>query len=268
LAFAMTAPETSNLFTIFYKAYDIVVVDYKTNTRRIIPSSYPDIDEQTLARSMWNGWVTTKYNSDQTRVIYPSGSIESDYAGESGQGYVLWDLVHKQKIVQVAVYDFSITPKWSPDGSKFAIWGHPDGNLLIVSRNGEVTQATDFRSFPNYLANKGWYLAEGYSWSPDGEKIGFWLTYVVPDKFENTTFVVLDTTSGKITDTCVQRGYISSDLSISEEAVWSHDGRYAVVRANQTKEGKFDVLLLDFEQGYAAKIAENLAPVGWLDTKK
>ena len=47
-------------------------------------------------------------------------TLEANSSGPI-QGYVLYDRVNKVRIAQKAVGQFTNTPVWSPDGSKFVI---------------------------------------------------------------------------------------------------------------------------------------------------
>jgi Tol biopolymer transport system component len=150
------------------------------------------------------------------------------------------------------------------DGSKFIISG-PVKDILVVTKDGEITQLTDLRSLtPNQVKPTG-YSINRYSWSPDGGRIGFLLNYYENNSFVKGTYVILDMSSKRMVDTCISLGTYPSDrLGITDEAVWSPDGRYAVIKANRTESHHFDVLLLDTENGFAMKITDNLEPIGWM----
>jgi Tol biopolymer transport system component len=244
-----------------YSPFDILIFNSRTRSTQILSSNYPDIDK--MMTFMWDGWTTIKYNPDLSRVIYRSGTVKGSPRG-LGQGYILWDVAQQQKITEIYNGNFFITPKWSLDGSKFIISG-PVKDILVVTKDGEITQLTDLRSLtPNQVKPTG-YSINRYSWSPDGGRIGFWLNYYENNSFVKGTYVILDMSSKRMIDTCISLGTYPSDrLGITDEAVWSPDGRYAVIKANRTESDHFDVLLLDTENGFAMKITDNLEPIGWM----
>lgn len=53
-------------------------------------------------------------------------------------------------------------------------------------------------------------------------------------------------------------------LSEAYLPIWSPDGKSVAVIANGQEGGSFDTLLINLEERFAAKIGENMAPVGWL----
>ena len=112
------------------------------------------------------------------------------------------------------------------------------------------------------------YVPEKYSWSPDGRFAAFWLMSI--DEYGASgsgTFVILDTVTGEIMDYCISAGVIENySGNYLFEPVWSPDGKYLAINANLQENGNFDTLLVDLEDGSAAKIGENLAPRGWLVT--
>jgi Tol biopolymer transport system component len=157
-------------------------------------------------------------------------------------------------------------PVWSPDGSKFILMG--DDEFYVVSLNGIVTKLTHMN--PTFVQSDlfGEYSGYYYQWSPDGEKVAFWL-----EGKGGTTLAILDTKSGKIVDTCILAGHDTSWLGVvtppysESHPVWSPDGKNLVVAANFRREGgKNDILLVDPDNNVANKITTDKFPVGWLVT--
>jgi Tol biopolymer transport system component len=232
---------------------DIIIHDIQTNDRQTLNSNYPDID--TFYTRMWDGGDTTKYNPDFSRVIYRSYSkTQTDTDGNPIQEYILWDLEKHEIVLEIPSGNFFTPPVWSPDGSKFAVVG-PKGDLLVVTKDGVIRSYLD--------ASVDVYSAERFSWSPDGRKIGFWLKKA----YVSNSFAILDLSSGDITDTCIPLGVQNDYLDQTFRGVWSPDGQLVAIRANQSDRNKFDALLLDLTGGFAVKIADNIAPIGWLIQK-
>jgi hypothetical protein len=248
---------------------DEVMVDIATGEKTTLASNYPDLD-QGQSRMTWEGISTTKYDPTLTLVVYPA-SVGSNSQGEI-QGYVLYDRINKVRIAQKAVGQFSTTPVWSPDGSKFVIndtFG--DGEFYVVTRDGVISKVSHLNGDMNMINNLQGNIrsSERYSWSPDGRYLAFWLETIGPARVE-ATFAVLDTYTGKTIDYCLSAGHTISDygagqLSALYKPYWSSDGKSILTIANRQDNGNFDTVLIDLEGGYAAKIAENLAPKGWLD---
>jgi hypothetical protein len=252
---------------------DVVIANPFTNEQKLIASDYPDIDRISPILRAWGGGSTTEYNATLTRVVYSSATIVNDYRGQDGYGYILWDIVHKQKLVQIVSDYNNFPPEWSPDYSKFIIIGQ-DREMYIVTKDGEVMQMTHLSISEKPEQSNIWYFPEKYSWSPDGRFVAFWLMSIDNNNSPSSsgTFVILDTVTGEITDYCISAGAIEN-YSINNlfAPVWSLDGKYLAINANMRKNGdseNFDTLLVDLEDGSAAKIGENLAPRGWLVTSQ
>ncbi len=113
------------------------------------------------------------------------------------------------------------------------------------------------------------YDPEVFSWSPDRDHIAFWLGLADINQSITGTFAILDVVTGEITDYCISAGFLEgvwfNRLSVP---AWSPDGKYLAINANIQKNGNFDTLLVDLEDGTAFKIGENLSPVGWLITSQ
>jgi Tol biopolymer transport system component len=227
---------------------------------------------------MWGGAKTTSYDPSLTRVVYPSGII-SDYRGKGGLGYTLYDLVNKVKLVEFVTGDFSITPIWAPDGSKFIINSggylhlgppidHVNGEFYVVTRDGkQVIQVSNLNGGMADGTKEPHYYSNVYSWSPDGRYLAFWLQTYINDTL-NATLAILDTFSGEVTDNCVSSGYHVAGgkwvLSSGFMPVWSADGKSIVTAANTKESGDYQALVIDLEGGYAVKIGEDMFPISWI----
>jgi hypothetical protein len=227
---------------------DLVIANWLTNEQIFISSDYPDIDRVTGTLGTWNGFSMTEYDANFTRVVYRSASTD-------GYGYILWDMVNKRRLVQIVTPYDDFPPVWSPNYSKFIVNGQ-NGEMFIVTRDGEVTQTIHF---DHYTPGK-------YSWSSDGRFVAFWL--LSNQRSGNGTFVILDTVSNEIMDYCISAGIFEDYWSnILSKPVWSLDGKYLAITANLQKYGNttnFDTLFVDLEDGSVTKIGENLVPRGWL----
>lgn len=248
---------------IYYFKYprDIVIADLTTDKQNFLPSNYPDIDEA-QPNVPWEGISTTKYDPQLSRVVY-LGVIESDFQGNRGQGYVLWDMVKNEKLVQLVLRDFTATPKWSPDGSKFVI---NDIDFYLVTRDGAVSQISPQLDQPLNQPAEIWNFSRRYSWSPDGQYLAYWREFT-QQGIHQGTFAILDTHTEVITDYCLSAGYVergTPSLTPYFTPIWSPDGKSVVTIANRKENGDFDVVLFDLQEKTVFKIIENMIPEGWL----
>jgi hypothetical protein len=247
-------PEDEILFNIF------------TGKQTLLHPDYPDIDLGNTGLA-WTGGSTTKYDPSLTLVVYPS---YTEQVGGS-PSYVLYDRVRKEKITEKAVKLFWTTPIWSPDGSKFAINDSAgDGEFYVITREGVISKVSHFNGDDGKYGLDNVKFSDQFSWSPDGRYLAFWLDAKLYSY--SGTFAILDTQTGETTDYCLPSGssigtYYGWFYS-NYQPIWSLDGKYVVTIANQQENGDYDTVLIDLTQRVAAKIAENLVPIGWLDTAK
>ena len=135
--------------------------------------------------------------------------------------------------------------------------------LYSVDKDGKTTQLTHLTDYYPRV-----YI-DDFSWSPDGRSIAFWFsswqkTNLSYDAVGNRYLAILDTTTGLVTNTCING---ENDASIGVRRypapLWSPDSKQIVVQS-QISEVSFQTVLIDIRQGRAFKIGEDLAPVGWM----
>jgi Tol biopolymer transport system component len=206
----------------------------------------------------WAGWGETAYDPTLTRVIY--------LGNETPQGipYILWDMQKHSALATLYTTSFPI-PRWSPDGTHFAVASSLLGNqtgfeLYLMDRDGrQITPLTNFSAFYGGLDEIG-----DLSWSPDGRYIAFWLS-IASAKQTPEHLAILDTTTDQVTDYCVpgtsetSRASDSHDVSI----VWSPNSQQLAVRYQPDYQTS-RTTLVDISRSYAFQISDNLEPVGWL----
>jgi hypothetical protein len=239
----------------------LLLLNLANNQRQKLLPEYPGIDQASNNTSWWSG--TTLYDSSLTRVVYPGimEKIERNKTERIGMGYILWDIPDKKELAEVPALDYIVEPKWSPDWSRFIV--NADGDFYIVTRDGVVSQITNFN--PNYGKTNGisYFDSQDYSWSPDGVNVALWLNSSEPN---NSTLVVLNTQTRKITDYCIQPRYDSaSNYYFPKPPIWSPDGKVLAIEASTgSSHSEDDTVMIDFEKGIASKIASGLVPIGWL----
>lgn len=209
----------------------------------------------------WDGWFGAVYDPTLTRVIYPHTMQTPD----GFFTFALWDLSKRSIVASLEkVYhelmSLSIAasmPVWSPDGSQVAFIGHgidinqPEFELYRVSRDGQVEQLT-------HLSSISLLRGMTFSWSPDGGKIA-----MLMDSGVGVSHVsVLDVETKDVTDYCIP---IKMGMGGEEfyPPIWSPDGQQFLV-IDWAEDGHSRIILVDIDQNFAAQIAENVEPLGWM----
>lgn len=190
------------------------------------------------------------------------------YARNDGK-VVLWDIQAKHEINAIqGAATFGNGPVWLSDGSRFIIDSIPGATtspaedfwreeLYMISRAGKISRMT-------YLTDQfAGVSISGYQWSPEGGHIAFWLS-VKPDNFpglpKGLSYVdrlaIMNVTNRQITLYCIP------GMSNISPIIWSPNGKQLLT--NTMNGSTYDTVLVDIEEGYAAKIAENTIPVGWM----
>ncbi len=212
----------------------------------------------------WHGAGVAVYDPTLTRAVYPECDPEC-LNGKPGWPIVLWDIETGQVLARLITMDgFGGTPIWSPDGKQFIIATKLDPNdpyfppngFYSVSREGQIKQLA---YFPDMA------ILNSYSLSPDGRLVAFWIA-AKSKMWDEAHLAVLDTTTGDIINYC----FANTTPGNLVQPIWSPDGTQLLLNVPDPVVMTLDhgpqrnALLVDLVQGWAAQIAENLTPVGWL----
>ena len=246
------------------KPATLLMVNPFTGERRVLPPDFPEISYE-YPVLYWEGWSETIYDPTLTRVVYP------------GPGYVLWDLESNRALATLRSR-FLHPPRWSPDGAQFVVAADPDFGeyrfgyeLFSVSRDGElITPLTNLKAY--YPASDMW----GYSWSPQGNRIAFWLS-TDPDAVDSNDHAaqrlgVLDLATQEVTDYCIPLdayrgdpflGTIPFFASGVTSPIWSPNGQQLIVESRYAQDAS-RVILVDVVQDFAVQIADTMLPAGWM----
>jgi hypothetical protein len=249
----------------------IVYNPFSTEQQEILPS-FADIRQDIPQWPEWDEYSQTETVPDPTLSFIV-------YQGANGKS-VLWNRKDKKEIgfFQNSLNYYMNKPVWSPDGSMFLENNIVSGDgvkedfsfteLFSMNRRGEIRQLTHLSSrFSNS------YI-DDYLWSPNMRYISFWLNSE-PTSIQNPTgtghsLAVLDMESGKVTDYCIE----STDIvkipnggtlmgPFENPAIWSPDSQKFLVFVSNGKD-KGMTVLVNIVEGYAAKITEDMLPIGWL----
>jgi hypothetical protein len=260
----------------------VAVLDPFTGEETNLDNNFPEM-VSLYPQVRWDnyGYSASAYDPTMTKVAYASVDSDKNY------WTVLRDLAKNQNIVSVhAAADFGNGPVWSPDGSQFVVdtlasdidplryanKGLNSEELLLVSKYGNVTRLT-------YLADEfDEFSLSGYVWSPDGTRIAMWLSATpsvysdLPSKYSfDFRLAILDVITKQLTSYC-----ILGSSEFANTIVWSPDGQQLLVNAwNMEKSNAtqkpirniYDTVLIDLSRNYAAKIADETVPIGWLNDK-
>jgi hypothetical protein len=245
------------------KPATLMMLNPFTGERRILRPDFPDIYAEYLVVD-WDGWGETVYDPTLTRVVYLSSRV----------GYVLWDLETHQVLAKLRSY-YLHPPRWSPDGAQFVVAADPDQQfntgfeLFSVSREGQqIAPLTNLTVYYPYVDM--W----GYSWSPDGSHLAFWLRTdphaLSGDNYAVERLAVLDLATQEVTDYCIpldayggELGTIPFFSSGLTAPLWSPNGQQLIVESRYAPDAS-RVILVDISRGFAAQIAENMKPEGWM----
>ena len=241
----------------------LLVLNPFTGQRQTVNPNFPGYIRQATI-PFWDGWNGVLYDPTASYAIYPKSipdELGEDFA------FALWD-VKKNRLVSTFEDIYSNLkmmsmaapmPVWSPDGSQFGLPGQfIEGKelrfeLFKVSKDGLVEQLTHLS---NIAAPRGLI----FSWSPNSSKIAMYLysySYMTDDHA-----ALLDLNSGDVTDFCVEK-----HGNHSKAPIWSPDGTQILVY-DQYTEKQSRVILIDIVQNFAAVIAEDMEPVGWMTNDK
>jgi hypothetical protein len=251
-----------------YALPDITLVNPISGEQQELPNDFPYFifDEENYWVSFpkfWSGPYLI-FNPDMTQVVYPELVNHED-----GFLVTLWDLETNQPVVKVITQDtFGGMPIWLPGGEKFLIGLRTDiehidfaNDFFLVSREGQIQQLTRFKD--DY---KTVNISHSYSLSPNGHLVAFWVA-VQPDSLEDDRLAVLDLETGLVTNYCIPGGPFANNAALdnSESPIWSPDSTQMLVVSRDPEDSSIRrVILVDVAEGFAAQIATEVEPVGWM----
>ena len=241
-------------FQIFgHQPTTLIAIDLVSGQKKTHAPDFPDINQ--LDPWSWGFWGRTLYSPDLQYVIFPR------LRGSEPHRYVLWD---KQKQKEIGFMDAghaSVAPQWAPDGEKFAV-AYLNSDFYVMDVDGVKKQLTDLeKAYPSYdLKIRLW------SWSPDSQKIAFWLDLLSGEELVEERLIVLDTHSMVLTDYCRFGDQVQispGTLDYAPAPVWSPDGS-ALLIENREDDNKSKLVIIDLGQQLLIQIGEDLYPYDWL----
>lgn len=260
---------------------DHVLVDPFTGQSQRLAANFPNMLDPTLIQ-LYSGYISssnlTIYDPTLTRVIYPECDATCEAKlGKEGATFpvVLWDVEHQQPLARLVTTDYyGNTPLWSPDGKqaimsadthpvKFVSMADKKDEFSALGRDGGIQQLSHFGELFTYSE-----IFDDYSLSPDGRWVAFWIA-AKPSQFEDARLAVMNIDSGAVTNYCVKGDPFpnNSPLNYGPLPIWSPDStELLVISRDPTAPSVRRVVAVDIVHKYAAVIAKDLLPVGWMIT--
>ncbi len=126
-----------------------------------------------------------------------------------------------------------------------------------MSLDGKLNQITRFS--PTYQLDLP--LINWASWSPDGKQLAMWVYEAHGDKLQ---LIIVDMVTHELINTCIETNVLTEWIY---KPVWSPDGQQIVLynyQKDSSQGGTNPVILVDWKNGYAAQIAENMISIAWM----
>ncbi len=212
----------------------------------IIAGQLTRLDYSSPTFSVYNKTIPV-YDPTLTRMVY-----QRNAPMEFVVSLVLWDLQFGRELWHADIGDgywAAIQPRWSPDGSRFAVgippeYDAPIFQLFVVDRDGKAKQLTHFQGpgYPELDITQP-------QWSPDSRYIAFWFA---------GSLTVFDTVTETATDYC-----LPSDDAISTQPHWSPDSQQIVFEQEGDPEY---VVVVDIQKKRAVEVAKTYTVIGWMKT--
>lgn len=256
--------------------YQPLVINIQTGESLQLRMEFPDMEDRIgwETEGIWLYYQGGKiagviYDPSLTRVVYP----------KKGSFISLYNVQEDRE--QAAIKMEGGAPIWSPDGRYFTFKGweqRAPREIYIISRDGDQFMPLTYLSkhYPQLLFGS-------YSWSPDSQKIAFWVRKN-GERNEYESLFLFDLTTMKMRDICIQGigswGSIIeaglADLSVAIPSplgkhfdlggrlVWSPGSTKIIIAQFDEENQQVIDLLVDLERNLAYPIATGLEPMGWM----
>ncbi len=254
--------------SVLNSAWPYVVLNPFTDERRDLIPNFPSVMSYFLYPD-WGFYSVgySLYNPTLTRVAYTQNAT-----------LTIWDLSSASEVAQFSEEaDGGILPEPSPDGMGFAIikqQNYPEN----FSYADVLYHADDFfyitwdgqRSRLSYLANYYSSISiRNYSWSPDGNKIAFWMSNDEKIPFDSYRLGILDIKTGDVIAFCYLGNPFVDDKNVTSiiAPLWSPNGKQVLIQVMDLNvENQTLTYMIDVNNNTIYVVAKNLEPSGWVAT--
>jgi hypothetical protein len=241
----------------------LMILNTITGETTELSQTFPDFNS-IFGHFQWAGYNSSRMvpNPELTHLIYPA----------TGNNLIVWDIGLSREVQRIYGVDQLNAPWWSPDGNNILASapvkamdyngnlhinvedGMPyvGGNeLLSISKTGVIKRLT-------YLTTQYEAKEFSYVWSPDSQKIAFWLEIQNQSELQ---LALLNVNTGKVTNLC-----LSTNASSWSPITWSLDGNHLALSVMDRNLNE-TVFIIDIQQYSAIQVASNAKVFGWMKSE-
>jgi hypothetical protein len=221
----------------------------------VLEPQLPNLDPYAASQ-----YAAATYSPDMDLVIYMRLDAET-YQGQFAlwnlrQGRAIWNSESDTRQSH-AMFTF---PAWSPDGTMLAVTdSRPEDSqsglrrqdLIVLTRDGQIAARTDFHNdFDEY------WIGRDLLWSPDGNKIAFWILPLDGDSPRSYGLHLLHLDMNRLVNTCVKNDDIPG-------GAWSPDGGFLAAIASLAQQRSLVILNPAAGSSLTLSSVEPLELIGW-----
>jgi hypothetical protein len=186
-------------------------------------------------------------------ISYSIDLTQSLYVSSMRSRAILWDIKSQKRLWEwkgetLNGYD------WLTNGMGLIVayqdFNSDTSRVTLVGRDGHVSELLNLKNLSPQA------IISGIAMSPDENYFAAWVS---SQEYSETHLMVANLRLQQIVDYCITP-------SNFYDMLWSPDSKYLLVSAPSVS-GNRDSILIDIEHFYAARIASNTSPVGWLYTE-
>jgi len=252
-----------------------LILDVFTGETTLIPAAFPNFYPagDLNPRYAWGAYAYTGF------FLHPSLQYVVYVSDRKNPGLVLVHIPDGFQFERGESYEVAYAPggsgyylTWSPNGDYLAFFNkkpelpasdREQRELFLIDLDGKIDQLTNFNPDRHSVSMKE------LSWSPDRKRIAFLMrkledeTYLetYPDVRNPYRLVILDISSGIVTDTCVPG---------DRKPIWSVDGNYLTVTHvyESSEVNKGHLYLVDIVNQTSYNIIDDYFPEAWIELSK